>query len=50
MAILLNRKTFEPALPDMPMTSVMLMIPPDVTGHPSLHERAQRGFGRRLHH
>ena len=40
MAVLLDWKTFEPALPDMPMTPVMLVVTPNVTGHPPLHEWA----------
>lgn len=48
MAVLLNRKTFESTLPDMAMTSVMLVIPPDMARHPPLHEGTQRHFGHRL--
>ena len=49
MAVLLNRKTFEVALPDMAMTPVMPMIAAHVAGHPPLHERAESGVGGRLH-
>jgi len=49
MAVLLNRKTFEPTLPHMPMTSVVLVVPPDVARHPPLHKWAQRRLGGRLH-
>ena len=49
MAILLNWKTFEPTLPHMPMTPVMLVVPPDMARHPPLHEWAQSSFGIRLH-
>jgi len=41
MSVLLNQKTFEPALPDMPMAPVMPMVAPDVAGHPPLHEGTQ---------
>ena len=49
MAVLLNRKTFEPTLPHMSMASVMLVVPPDVARHPPLHEWTQRRLGGRLH-
>lgn len=49
MAVLLNRKTFEAALPHMPMTSVMAMIAADMAGHPPLHERAQGCISHGLH-
>lgn len=49
MAVLLNRKTFEAALPHMPMASVVAMVAADVAGHPPLHERAKGGGGGRLH-
>ncbi len=49
MAILLNRKTFESTLPDMTMTPVMLVVPPDMARHPPLHEGAQSRLGGRLH-
>lgn len=38
MAVLLNRKTLESALPDVTMTPVMLVVPPDMARHPPLHE------------
>ena len=41
MSVLLNWKTFEPALPHMPMAAVMPMVAPDVAGHPPLHEGTQ---------
>ena len=49
MAVLLNGKTFEAALPHMPMTAVMPMVAADMTGHPPLHEGAERGVRHRLH-
>jgi len=49
MRVVLNRKTFEPALPHMPVTPVMPMVAPDMTGHPPLHERAESGSGSGLH-
>ena len=49
MAILLNRETFVPALPDVPRTPIVLVIPPHMTRHPPLHERTERRFIRRLH-
>lgn len=49
MAVLLNRKTFEPALPHMPVTVVVPMVAADVGGHPPLHERAEGSVGGRLH-
>jgi hypothetical protein len=49
MAVLLDGKTLEPTLPHMAVTPVMLVIPPDVTGHPPLHEGAQCRFGGGLH-
>jgi hypothetical protein len=50
MAVLLNRKTFEPSLPHMPMTVVMAMIATHMTGHPPLHEGAERGVAGQLEH
>ena len=49
MAVLLNGEAFEPPLPHMPMTAVVPMIAADMTGHPPLHEGAERGFRQRLH-
>jgi len=49
MRVLLNRKTFEAALPHMTMAPVMAMVAADVTRHPPLHERAECGVGGRLH-
>ena len=49
MAVLLNRKTFETALPHMPMASVVAMVAADMGGHPPLHEWAEGGVGGRLH-
>jgi len=48
MAILLDGKTLEPSLPHRPVTPVMLMIAPDVIGHPPLHEGIEffTGSGR----
>ncbi len=47
MLILLDRETFEPALPNMTMTSVMLVIPADMSRQEPLHKRAEgfRCFG-----
>ncbi len=42
MAVFLNGKTFEAPLPHMAMTPVMPMIAADMTGHPPLHEGAER--------
>ena len=50
MRVVLNRKTLEAALPHMPMTAVVPMIAADMTGHPPLHEGAQRRGRGRLHH
>ena len=50
VVILLNRKTFEAALPDMAMTPVMPMIAAYVARHPPLHERTQRVSGLGLQH
>jgi len=41
MAVLLNRKTFEPALPHMTVAPVVPVVATDMAGHPPLHERAQ---------
>lgn len=49
MAVLLNRKTLKAPLPDMPMTAVVPMIPPDLAGHPPLHERTEAFSGRGRH-
>ena len=49
MRVLLNRKTFETALPYMPMAPVMAMIAADVARHPPLHERAEGSVDSRLH-
>ena len=49
MAVLLNREAFETPLPHMPMTAVVPMIAADMTGHPPLHEGAERGVRHRLH-
>ena len=49
MAVLLNGKAFEPSLPHVPMTAVMPMVAADMTGHPPLHEGAQRSPCGRLH-
>ncbi len=50
MAVLLNRETFESALPHMPMTVVVPMIATDMTGHPPVHEGAEGGITDRLEH
>jgi protein-disulfide isomerase len=49
MAILLNGKAFEASLPHVSMTAVMPMVAADMTGHPPLHEGAQRSLCGRLH-
>ena len=49
MAVVLNWKTFEAALPHMPVTVVVPMVAADVAGHPPLHERAEGGVGGWLH-
>jgi hypothetical protein len=49
MAVLLNRKTLEAALPHMAVTVVVPMVAADVAGHPPLHERAQGRNSRGLH-
>ena len=49
MAVVLNWKTFEAALPHMPVTVVVPMVAADVAGHPPLHERAEGVVGGRLH-
>lgn len=48
MAVLLNGETFEAALPHMP-TSILSVIPPDMTRHPPLHERTECFPSSRLH-
>ncbi len=48
MAVVLNRKTFEAALPHMAVTPVMPMVASHMTGHPPLHECTERRFCRRL--
>ena len=45
---MLNRKTFEAALPDMAPTPVMPMVAAHMTGHPPLHECTERRFCCRL--
>lgn len=45
---MLNRKTFEAALPHMAVTPVMPMVASHTTGHPPLHECTERRFCRRL--
>lgn len=49
MRVLLNRKTFEPALPHRPMAPVMPMVASDVAGHPPLYKRTEGGCGGRLY-
>lgn len=49
MAVLLNRKTLVPALPYMPSSPIVLVIPPHMTRHPPLHEGTQRRFSCWLH-
>lgn len=48
MRVLLNRKTFEPALPHMAVAFVMPMVAADVTRHPPLHEGTHPHVGGRL--
>ena len=50
MPVLLNRETFESALPHMPMTAVVPMIAPDMAGHPPVHEGAEGRLTDRLEH
>lgn len=49
MAVLLYEKTLEAALPHMPMTSIMAVIPSHMTGHPPLHQWTDRVGGRGRH-
>ena len=49
MRVLLNRKTFETALPHMPVTVVVPMVAADMAGHPLRHEWAEGCLGGRLH-
>ena len=49
MAVFLNGKAFEPSLPHVPMTAVMPVVAADMTGHPPLHEGAQRSLCGGLH-
>jgi hypothetical protein len=48
-AVLLNRNTFEAALPHMPVRVVVPRVTADVAGHPARHERAEGRVGGRLH-
>ncbi len=50
MAILLDGKTLEPPLPHMAVTSVMVMISPDMTGDPPLHEGTECATGTEPDH
>ncbi len=50
MFILLNRKAFETALPDVATTFVKTMIAAHMTGQKPLHEGTKRFRGLRLHH
>jgi hypothetical protein len=50
MVILLDRKAFKPALPDVATASIKTMITADMTGHSPLHEGAQRLGGSGLNH
>jgi len=45
MAVVLNGKTFEAALPDMPVATVVPMVATDMTGQPPLHEGTERALG-----
>ena len=47
MAVLLNGKTLEAALPDMAVAAVMPMVAAHVAGQPPLHEGTQRRLGDR---
>lgn len=49
MAVLLNRKTFEAALPHMTVAPVMAMVAADVAGHPPLNEEAEGCIGGGCH-
>jgi hypothetical protein len=48
MVVLLNWKTFEPALPHMSMTTVVPMVATDMAGHPPLHEGTEGRVTGRL--
>lgn len=48
MGILLDRKAFEAALPDMTMAVIVLMIATHVAGEPPLHERTEGIWSRGL--
>ena len=48
MAILLDRKTLETALPEMAVASVMPVIPAHMSGLPPMHEWAESVVGRGL--
>ena len=50
MAVPLNGKTLESSLPHVPMTSIMAVIPPDMTCHPPVHERTQARLRGGGHH
>jgi hypothetical protein len=50
VVVLLNRRTFEAALPDMTMTPVMPMIAAHMARHPPLHKRTECVRGRGLQH
>src|SRR5688500_16543197 len=50
MVVVLDRKALEAPLPDMAMTTVMVMIAPHMTGHPPLHKRTERIVPSRLQH
>jgi hypothetical protein len=49
MIVLLNGKTLEPALPDMSMAPVMLVISSDMARHPPLHEGTHCAVGSWLY-
>ena len=46
VSVLLDGKTFEAALPDMPLAAVVPMVAADMAGHPPLHEGTE---GIRMH-
>lgn len=50
MAVLLNRETFESALPHRPMTAVVPMIATDMTSHPPVHEGTEGSITDWLEH
>ena len=50
MSVLLDRKAFEAALPDMAVAAIVPMVAAHMTGEPPVHERAEGVRGRGLKH